>query len=176
MDGEDCEDEPSTRDSLHEGKLVLRGLLLLETAGDVPGLDLVEECLAVDAFFFFFFFFLLLLLALLLLLRIILLMSCCCCFAGEKRTEEIAQSFLSRATTITITTAMIEVVVDLSPGYSIGAESGSSSESGGFDEKMGGEFCVEELKLCFDFVKGDVAVVVQVELVEELVDFGVCER
>lgn len=68
-----------------------RGLVLLEPAGHVPGLDVVEEGLAVDAF--------LLLLLLLRILSILSILRRCCSFLGEKTTEKIGQSFLSGAAT-----------------------------------------------------------------------------
>lgn len=67
-----------------------RGLVLLEAAGHVPGLDVVEEGLAVDAF---------LLLLLLRILSILSILRCCCSFLGEKTTEKVGQSFLSGAAT-----------------------------------------------------------------------------
>lgn len=41
---------------------------------------------------------------------------------------------------------------------------------------MGSEFCVEELEFFLNFLKSHEAVVVNIELVEEFVDFGVGER
>lgn len=64
-----------------------RGLVLLEPAGHVPGLDVVEEGLAVDAFL------------LLLLLRILSILRRCCSFLRKETTEKIGQSFLSGAAT-----------------------------------------------------------------------------
>lgn len=69
------------------------GLVLLEPAGDVPGLHVVEEGLAVDAFL------LLLLLRILSILSILSILRCCCSFLGEETTEKIGQSFLSGAAT-----------------------------------------------------------------------------
>lgn len=67
-----------------------RGLVLLEPAGHVPGLHVVEEGLAVDAF-----------LLLLLLLRILSILSILRCwfFLGQETTEKIGQSFLSGTAT-----------------------------------------------------------------------------
>lgn len=67
-----------------------RGLVLLEPAGYVPGLDVVEEGLAVDAF---------LLLLLLRILSILSILRCCWSFLREETTEKIGQSFLSGAAT-----------------------------------------------------------------------------
>lgn len=66
-----------------------RGLVLLEPAGYVPGLDVVEEGLAVDAF----------LLLLLSILSILSILRCCWSFLREETTEKIGQSFLSGAAT-----------------------------------------------------------------------------
>lgn len=66
------------------------GLVLLEPAGHVPGLHVVEEGLAVDAF---------LLLLLLRILSILSILRRCCSFLGEETTEKIGQSFLSGAAT-----------------------------------------------------------------------------
>lgn len=65
------------------------GLVLLEPAGHVPGLDVVEEGLAVDAF----------LLLLLSILSILSILRRCCSFLGEETTQKIGQSFLSGAAT-----------------------------------------------------------------------------